>query len=282
MRICLFILSCLLLPLHLWSSDLSEIQQAGEEYFDSGEYNKAVTEFLRYEYFSPGDSAKDATIFGKTAQCYVLLGREEQAETYFSKAMSVAPTEEIYAQNALASISMNIASQQFDLAQQQILNLQMTLLDSVLRRKVQLYEGINELYRYNWNDAHQAFRAYFSEPAQNNLVDSLFTSSAGMKLKNPDLAWKLSLVLPGLGQIYGGDYINGIRSIILDGLLFYNLGYTYSSKETVTVVLAGILLLNRYIIGNRDHAARVVNERNDRIRLERANSIMEGMLYELK
>jgi|GEM_PF-5479169 len=282
MKICLFILSCLLMPLQLWSSDLSEIEQTGDAYYHDGNYNQAITEYLRYEYFSPGDSAKDATIFGKTARCYVLLGEEEPAKTYFSKAMSVAPTEEIYARNAIDFISMNIANRHFDLAQQQILNLRMTLQDSTLRRKVQLYEGINELYRYKWDAAHQAFLAYFSDPAQDNLVDSLFSSSAAMHLKNPDLAWKLSLVLPGLGQLYGGDYINGVRSIILDGLLFYNLGYTYSSRETVTVVLAGILLLNRYIIGNRDHAARVVNERNDSIRLERANDIMEGMLSEIK
>jgi len=270
------------IPLLSWGNNLSEIHSAAERYYGEGSYDEAITEFKRYLYFSSTDSARYHDIHQKLGNCYAYQNQNGQAIAEYNKAMAYADSDSAYYRSALAVVSLYIASEQFERAQQQILNLQIGVSDSTLMRKVSLYKGINELHRFNWEASHKAFRQYFTDPAGRVILDSLFHQAGNLSLKSPAFARILSAILPGLGQIYGGDYENGIRAFVLNGLLFYNFAYYYNRNHLVNTVLSGILIANRYIMGNREHAAGVVKDHNRQLQSSYAQETMKGILHVFK
>ena len=55
--------------------------------------------------------------------------------------------------------------------------------------------------------------------SQDAKIDSL-------KIKNPSLAWKISLV-PGMGQFYNSQYLKGTLLLGLESKLIYDLAYNH-------------------------------------------------------
>ena len=84
------------------------------------------------------------------------------------------------------------------------------------------------------------------------------------KQKSTKIARNLSTVIPGSGQIYGGDAASGLGAIGLNGLGLFFTGKALTEDRPVDAGLIGFLLLYRYYIGNIEAAQISVIDYNNR------------------
>jgi TM2 domain-containing membrane protein YozV len=98
---------------------------------------------------------------------------------------------------------------------------------------------------------------------------------------NPHTAWMLSMILPGTGQFYAGEVIEGFNSSLLLGGLFFS-AVLIAKEYSFFIALVTILpWFQRYYMGGANKAERLTMEkqmvkRNDSyqsilLRIEQAN-----------
>jgi TM2 domain-containing membrane protein YozV len=86
--------------------------------------------------------------------------------------------------------------------------------------------------------------------------------------KNPRTARILSIVLPGSGQFYAGDFRNGFNSLILNGLTASWFIYTATTVSFGDALMSVGSWVFRYYAGGYQRAGRLVEERKQE-RLQR-------------
>tara|TARA_B100000214_G_C23867704_1_gene581072 strand:+ start:290 stop:637 length:348 start_codon:yes stop_codon:yes gene_type:complete len=83
--------------------------------------------------------------------------------------------------------------------------------------------------------------------SHNTHIDSL-------KLKDPSMAWKISL-LPGMGQFYNNQYLKGALLLSLESKLVYDFSYNYlkysvDKRNDIVWLIVGLYvygLLDAYV-----------------------------------
>jgi TM2 domain-containing membrane protein YozV len=93
-------------------------------------------------------------------------------------------------------------------------------------------------------------------------IDSLFTGVESVSLKSPQLASRLSGLLPGLGQAYVGEPIKAIHALAVNAIFGY--WVVESILDRHVAVAASMGFLRRYYQGNRIIAARLARQHNQR------------------
>jgi hypothetical protein len=84
----------------------------------------------------------------------------------------------------------------------------------------------------------------------------------------------LSTFVPGLGQLYVGDFKNALNALALNSLLFYwGTDLLVSHKYFDSVIeFSGVFL--RYYLGNRYRAAELAREKNEKKQHDQAETIL--------
>jgi hypothetical protein len=93
--------------------------------------------------------------------------------------------------------------------------------------------------------------------------------------KSERTALLLSLIMPGAGEMYAGNYWLGFKDFLLNlgsGCLFYN---ALRQQKYVDAVLVFTFLLNRFYQGSLSNAQKAVIEHNEKKRQEWQNIILQ-------
>jgi hypothetical protein len=93
--------------------------------------------------------------------------------------------------------------------------------------------------------------------------------------KSEKTAVILSLFLPGAGEAYAGNFLNGLRSFLMNlgsGYLVYN---ALSQQKYVDATLVFVFLLNRFYLGSIYNAQISVIEHNKEKRREWLDAIQQ-------
>jgi hypothetical protein len=142
--------------------------------------------------------------------------------------------------------------------------------DSSITSWAHLLLGVSNVLAQQWSDASKNLARWAdSKPSRLSLRDSLailLADTTEIPHRSPTLAKVMSAVIPGSGQIYCGEYLDGLNALLLNGAVIWT-GYTQiMEKRHLAAVLVGVPLVGRYYMGNLDHAERYANEFNDRAR----------------
>ncbi|MBD3274246.1 MAG: hypothetical protein GF372_02990 [Candidatus Marinimicrobia bacterium] len=264
---------------YIYSEDI--ILENADNFLVEEEYDQAITEYKRYLFYNSEDTVLSPVINYKIGLCFKYLKQFERAREHFTIAQMYANSDSLYFNASIEKIVTNLAGENFNTSYQQLLMMSGNLENARYTKKLQLYMGINETLLHKWDEAEKSFAAYFNQ--KNSVaIDSIFRDKEKLQLKNPNLAWKMSLIFPGLGQIYGGDYYTGIKSIGLNILFFYTGYQSIITQNYFNTVLSSSMILNRYINGNRDNAAEITEDYNQTIRNEYTQKILEDIKYALE
>lgn len=142
--------------------------------------------------------------------------------------------------------------------------------DSLIAYRSYLLKTIilNDLYQ--WSDARITLQKYnmvfttnsFEKENNKLLIDSLYNSKNFPKLKNPDKAATMSTFLPGLGQAYSKNYLEGVTSFIsvvtAAGLMVTGIYFQYYFSS----LIVGNLLISKFHQGGVNRAEFLVNKYN--------------------
>lgn len=264
--------ACMFLLTASFTKAQSQALEAADSLFAIQQYEFASLLYERALYERPTDAVFLATtLLAKTA-CLKAENKFEQIGSLLARInveqVSDSLKQEIYFQKALGYY----LSDKFELAEKHILpsfNLEnfntKTQLNSVL-----LYTFIlDELGK--WNQAQQVMgdfvrnNQFISSIEKESLIqtiDSIYDTSNHPKLKSIKKAKTLSLIFPGLGQAYNGNYGKGFLNLLLTGGSATFGVYNVLQTNYITAGAAGVYLFLYFYLGGANQSSYLVPTKN--------------------
>ncbi len=250
------------------------------------QYDAAISEFKRFMFFHPEDPEVFRAYYG-IGRCYRHLKEWKKSIEAYQTAMLMSPNEDIHGDISLDLIDALLEGGRFD---EGLLEIERVIIASgspIAVRKASYYKFVALVLRFQWNEAHEAYRSYLallddsSDRRNSPAVDSVLRMASHSPMLSEDRAVWFSTFLPGLGQLYSGDMKNAINAFGLNAALGY---FTF---QTVAVggYVEGALLFSsvflRYYQGNRYHAERLAQEENRNRNLAFARKVLRESVLTL-
>ena len=139
----------------------------------------------------------------------------------------------------------------------QNLILQTTFIDGYEKSDdIKLIEAINFIRLHKLDESKSALSALGIDSAR--IVKVFDTKS----FRDPSKAFKMSFMLPGLGQMYAGKFLKGMFSLGINSALFYTGVHGVRRRYFFTEALPGIALFQGFYFGGAEYAEKLTIERN--------------------
>jgi hypothetical protein len=269
----LFFLICFCLPLY----GRDTVLDLADNFFDSGFYNEAITEYQRYIFFNhTGDHISDS--YYKIGLAYRNLYNLEKSLDALEFSVQTANSDSIKDERKIDIAVNYIAWGRYSEAKMVLLKLMSFSKIPEARRKASLFLGITHLYCYEWESAKDALEMYFKEERNDEaayIVDSLLSQARDIKYKSPETAKWLSTFIPGTGQVYVGNAGDGINALVLNGANIYFIIYKLLKEEYGNAFLIYYFLFRRYYMGNIYNAGKEAREYNRDLNEKTAGQILD-------
>jgi len=226
---------------------------ADEKYYD------AVTELKRLLYFDRSETYnyKANILIGKS---YKQGGKFGDALKHFTLAeISAANRDEIY-YSRIENVRVNILRR----TTKQALNLIISLEDdekfSSKKDELNYWRGWAYMFADDWQNAAFSFGKIDSEHELKLLAEKV----EGEKY-SVNFAKIMSMIIPGAGQFYTGEYVSGLLSLGWNVLWGYFTIKSFVDDRIFDGIMVGSLLWFRFYNGNTYNAEKFAEEKNLKI-----------------
>lgn len=216
---------------------------------------------VRYEMmvFTSEEDEAIAELLLKKSQCYKALGDFMESTKVLERTSSQISSElrlKVRYEKAL----VYYLNGQFQASYGELLRLK--LVGQKLPEAYTHLEVLNLFAQGKWEDAKvllgsDSFKLNEAE------IDDIFAGR--IKYKNPNMAYKLSLFLPGVGQAYSGYFFKGIVSATAQSALVGFSAYSLYSGYFWTGGMSGVALFYTFYLGGARYAKSLAIQHNDEI-----------------
>jgi tetratricopeptide (TPR) repeat protein len=255
--------------LQLSAQNIAETWAFARHAYALGEYQMAISAYRRALFFEekiPQNEAQHEA-YAALAECYTALKQPEKALYYWDIAYNQAQVDSVRHVYILGKTRCLLMAEQFPLAQAELYSLPENV-SAAIRQKQLFYQGIIFFQMEKDSQARATFHAWLpvENAAAHRRVDSLFDEVKRLQRYSSRRAMILSAILPGLGQIYIGEYGAALNSLLLTGAFytgFIVLSFRYSILD------AGLSLLpwfRRYYVGGYEAASRLAKRKKQHLR----------------
>jgi tetratricopeptide (TPR) repeat protein len=235
-------------------------------------YENGMKAYQRVLYF---DKKMGVQIYSRLAECHYLLGDYAQATRFYDLAYYNASNDSIKYDALFRKANCLLLQHQYNSALAELFALEDTLDFYWLKKKYFFYAltyfGLEEFENSKLN-----FEKAF--PSEKDEIEQLFKKNGKISRISPKAARILSLILPGLGQIYAGDVKDGLNSFLLTSgflaLAVYT-GYTYTIFEAIVSVFPWY---QRYYIGGLKNAGLMAERKKEEKRAEIFQQLLDVSL----
>ncbi|AFH49977.1 Hypothetical protein IALB_2274 [Ignavibacterium album JCM 16511] len=234
---------------------LSEQLKLADSLFTSEKYFDAITEYKRLLFF---DSTKQFSYYAnfKIGLAYKEGNKLSDAIRYFALAEMSANSSEQLFESKIYQVRTNILRRSTSRADKLLDELESDNRFSSNLKEIKYWRGWNKIFSENWDEAYKIF----SEINETKLAELCLNTHN--KLYSVDFAKYSSMILPGFGQIYTGEYLNGLLSLawnIFSGYLTIN---AFSSERIFDGIITANFLWLRFYRGNFQNAEKFASEKN--------------------
>lgn len=247
------------------AQDIHQMKEFSDEQFSRGNYQLALKEYQRVIYFDKHDEYDE--LYAKIASIHYLNSDYDKALKYYDFALRLEPNDSIKFELILKKALSNLMQNRYMAALNELFDLPHHP-SEFLQNKKDLYLGISY---FGLNDLDMS-RNHFTELFDSSgikKIDKLFADFKDFKNKyRPGKVELMSMLLPGLGQIYTGEVFNGLNSFFLiTGVTVYAV-YTAVNYGLVDGLLVLSSWFYRYYTGGYTNASsfavkKIENERTD-------------------
>jgi len=256
----------------------------GDQLLSSGHFDEAITEYKRYIFLNYGDNSPAASFaYFKMGLAYRQL--ELWGESLQALRNSVQ-TEGDYFQRDKKRITLAVtllASGNSSEAEFLLLRTELYSPFPEIKAKAAFFRGISLALAKKWKEAQEAFQACAQTTSSmidveevNHLV-TLVEKAQGHRYKSPKLAKTLSSVLPGMGQIYAGDFLKGLNALALNSLFGYIVVSDILQKDYWDFLFNSSFLFWRFYSGNRIEAEATAKGRNQKLDEQFIHKLLEKL-----
>lgn len=211
----IFLAFSLLHPSGIKAQTIEQCVQIGDSLQILGQNTEAIYYYQRARFFAPKE--QKYTIAAKTAQAYFRKNDLDNSLKYYDFAIGGAPPDSSKWELQLEKASVLLGIQKFKEAQLEVLGLPKQLPTNWQKRK-NYYLGICYIGLEEWEKAEVCFLSLLS-PSDSLEKTQLSRIFKNPKMKNLQTARVMSMIVPGSGQIYAGDWRSGINSFLLTGTI---------------------------------------------------------------
>ncbi|MBE0663836.1 MAG: hypothetical protein IH597_15375 [Bacteroidales bacterium] len=257
-----------------YGQNLDQTRALADEMFAMQQYESALKHYHRVAFFA--DDSVRGTIFPQMAQCYFQTGDYRNSIYYYDLAANSTMNDSLANEYLFARILCFYMLEQYDFALQYLYAFQTSESD-YFRQRYHFYNAIINMKKGLPDEAQASFLELVDEAEAKEAIKKEF-SSVNLNRPNPTVATILSIVLPGAGQLYAGDYSNAANSFMLNGLL---IGLTYVIAINYSVMDAAMSTaswMQRYYMGGFTRAGYIAINRKQEKReqlLDRTLGIIE-------
>lgn len=276
-----FLLSAILFcTIHAGAQD--KALELAEKFFNSENYYDAITEYRRYIYFN-SEKKDDGISYAhyKIGLAYRNQGKWDESLNALRRSIQTANTEHIRDDRKIDLAVVMIAGGDYSAAEFYLIKVEMFSNIPELKRKAAFFRGVSIIYSFKWEQAREAFQIYFNNNPENKSdelgkkLDFLLAKAQNLKYKSTKLAKILSTILPGSGQIYSGDWRNGINALAINTATGYLLVNDLIKRRYLDAIFNSLFLFERFYRGNRYHAEESAKKHNQNINQELIEKILK-------
>jgi len=246
--------------------------QSATTLFEQEKYFDAITEAKRLIFFDTLNTYSFRA-YSLIAESYKKGGKLRDALLYFAQASKYASTTGEKFNNKTSAIRIHILNRSITIALRQIDEMSNQPEFTPYTSGLAYWRGWAFMFADRWYEASEEFNSIDSTLYLKN-----FCLDVDNKKYSVTFARTISYFLPGAGQVYTGEYLNGILSFGWNLLS----GYLTISALKDERVFDGVALLSllwmRFYTGNISNAEKFAKEKN----LEMSNSALNYLQLNYK
>ncbi len=249
---CFYLFLCLSFPVHSQNFNADNLLGFAQSLFREGDYPNAVHEYQRYLFLYPGTTQADFVQL-HIAASYQNMGRLDTAIEAYQLLIQNYP-QSPFIERARSNIAQcQLLSGNQDAS---VTSLRQFLSDhpkSELAPRAQFIIATIYMNQKDWTAAArewQQVRMKYSQTPFAEMSDQLIRiarQSESLPRRSPSTASLLSVFLPGLGQIYSGQYSDGMYSLLVVGATAAGTAHYIEQKRYEVAIPVGIIGLFFYI-----------------------------------
>ena len=276
-----FQLSIILFLTTFSAADDLALDLAGK-FFNSGDYYNSITEYKRFIFFNSNTKNDNLSyVHYKIGLAYRNQKKWQECINAFQKSIQTAATEGIRDERKIALAIALIASGHYSTAEFLLIKVEMFSRIPKLKQKAAFFRAISAVYSFKWNQAREAFHSYSINTKNESQetfkqIDSLLAEAQDVKYKSPKLAKMLSTILPGSGQIYAGDWGNGVNALLINAATGYLFVNDVLNHQYLMAIFSSLFLFQRFYSGNKSNAEKSAKKYN-----ERKNQLFAAKILEI-
>jgi tetratricopeptide (TPR) repeat protein len=240
-----------------------------------GRYDEAITEYKRFVFFNP-DHTDNSQVFYKIGLAYRAERDWHHALEAMETSIALAQDPEISSERRLSLATTLIASKNYNLAKLELVRILDSTKDNSLSRKALYFNGIVSIYSFDWDATEKNFNDFYNDPNSKSVRELNSTLlRAKDSYKSTTTAKILSTIIPGAGQVYAGNWHDGINAFILNGVIIGFIANSAYKKDYRDALLITFLLSYRYYKGNIYNAGKDVEKYNNAVDLRTAKESLK-------
>jgi tetratricopeptide (TPR) repeat protein len=224
-----------------------------EKYFD------AITEFKRLIFFDKQNQfAFKANYF--VGLSYKYGGKFDEALKYFTLAEIKSKNDDEYYLAKSYQVRTSILRRTTNQANKLLDQLEKDERFKFHRQEINYWRGWAYIFSDEWEKAAQIFSQNSADSSLSNMCKNVDEN-----MYSEDFAKYSSVLIPGVGQLYTGEYVSGLISLgwnILFGYLTIN---SFLEDRVFDGVMIGNFLWLRFYSGNIQNAEKFVKQKNLKI-----------------
>ena len=241
---------------------VEETLQFAQEQVSAGNPSLALKTYQRVLYF--GGERHREVCQRQLATLYAAQGELERAAFYYDLLYQSAQTDSLRYDALFSKTGLLMLQNQYKKALLELLSLPKNLPEPWMSRK-RLYLGAAHFGIREFDLARQDLLPLFAPENQAGRAEfeQLMRQAERISRKSAKKARNLSMVLPGAGQFYAGDYKNGINSLLINALLGYWLISTGISFTFLDAAATVSPWLFRYYAGGMRRAGEILEKKKE-------------------
>ncbi len=228
-----------------------------------GQFHAAVTEYKRFLFFNPGDPDL-GHVYYQMSRCFSNMEHWTEASEALEQAVAAAGNDSLTEEWRLQSALLLLARGNYSGAELALLRIEAFGERPSVRNRALLLHGIAAIYRRQWEDAAAALNQYFDrcpDSSRQPAVMATLKRAQEYRYREASTARWLSVFVPGAGQVYAGDWTNGVNALALNGSLAAWIIYKVLNSYYSDALTIYFFLFRRYYAGNIYNAGRIAEQR---------------------
>ncbi|MGQ9799348.1 MAG: hypothetical protein ACUVRG_08645 [Ignavibacterium sp.] len=232
--------------------------ELADSLFNSQNYFDAITEYKRLLFF---DSLNHFRFYSnyQIGLCYKNGAKYSDAIRYFVLAENNASNDEQLFNSKVQQVRTNILRRTISRAEKILSEIETDKRFEQHKREIKYWRAWSFIFSDKWKDAYRIF----SEIGETNLAQICLNTHK--KLYSVEFAKYSSMIIPGLGQFYTGEYLSGLLSIAWNVFAGYLTINAFNQERIFDGIVTANLLWFRFYRGNFQNAEKFAEEKNTRI-----------------